>query len=75
MDEETLELIKQKYELSVINAKEAERIRTEKARQLELADFELRDAKAALSRAIDSVNLNRREYETALYKFWEINNE
>ena len=75
MDEETLEAIKQKYELSVITYKEAQKVVVEKKTLLESVDYEIQRAKTSVSNAITSMNKNRDEYETALYKFWEINNE
>jgi hypothetical protein len=75
MDEETLEAIKQKYELSVITAKEAEKTRYEKQKLLESATFDFDKSKRDHSHAVDDINKNRKEYENALYEFWEINNE
>jgi len=74
-DEEKLEAIRQTYETSVINFKEASRIKEEKAKLLQKTDNELKMAQKQCSILLEQVSKNRTQYEIALYEFWELCNE
>ena len=75
MDEEILEKIRQKHELSVINAREINRALAEKERLLRSLDLDIITLKQNLMDARTVVTEDRKAYEDALYEFWEINNE
>ena len=75
MDEETLEQLKKEYEASLINVREIERIVKENKELLKTLDIQLKQANAKLSVAQETITQKRREYEDALYTFWELYNE
>jgi hypothetical protein len=75
MDEETLEVIRQKHELCVIAYREAQKTVESARASLELAESNYKKAKEVLGISLDEMTDSRKQYETALYEFWEINNE
>lgn len=75
MDEETLEQLKKEYEASLINVREIERIVKENKELLKTLDIQLQQANAKLAVAQKTITQKRREYEDALYTFWELYNE